>query len=83
MAQIVAFLRERMRQDFTRATLSPAAIAVTDPSWLPADRRDTLPFEQRWAAGGALCELRDGQLRLLLSSSHHVHAHHGPVLSVK
>lgn len=79
VAQIVVYLRERMRQDFTRATCSPAAIAVTDPSWLPADRRDTLPFERRWVAGGALCEVHDGQLRLLLSSSHPVPA---PVLPV-
>lgn len=72
IAQIVAFLRERIRQDYTRASCSPAAIAISNPTWLPADRRDTLPFAQRWLAGGALCVIEDGQLRVLLSTSHPV-----------
>lgn len=72
VAQVVAYLRVRMQQDFTRATHSPAAIAVAHPSWLPADRRDTLPFAKRWEDGGALCEVQGGRLRLLLSVSHPV-----------
>ena len=72
VAQIVAYLRVRIQQDFTRATHSPAAIAVTNPTWLPDDRRDTLPFAKRWEAGGALCEVQGGQLRLFLSVSHPV-----------
>ena len=56
-------MRHRMRVDFRQPTFIPGAIAVTSSSWLPADRHGTLPFEQRWVAAGALCELHDGQLR--------------------
>lgn len=72
VARIVSYLRERIRQDFTRATSSPAAIAIADPTRLPRDRRGSLPFTERWGGMGALCTVQDGALTVHLSVSHPV-----------
>jgi hypothetical protein len=72
-AQIVHYLRGRMRADATRAFTPRADFSLVCDSWLP-DRPPLAgdAFEQRWCEGGVLCARQGSAVQVLLSVRHPV-----------
>jgi len=73
-AQIVCFLRRRMREDATRVLSTPAVYAGVVESWLPSHSQHKLSiqdFEARWCHRGVLCSWADAEQPIIrLSVSH-------------
>lgn len=75
LAQLVHYLRKRMRQDFTRATRTASAYAAVCGSWLPHRRQlNLVDFRKRWGRNGVLCTVTGDKLHVHLTLAHPVPA---------
>jgi hypothetical protein len=72
VARLVAFLRRRMMQDYTRATLPPTAYAAVCGSWLPRRPQPSMTdFRLLWGRGGVLCTVTGAEgLQVKLSAQY-------------
>ena len=73
-AQVLAYVRLRIRQDFARASLPDSVRAAFDSSCMPGGRGSRLDFQARWGtgAGGVLSSSPPGDsstVQVLLSQS--------------